>query len=177
MKWLACGLFVGMLFTLTALPGSADPTATVGAFQKRISPPGEKVLIFNPQALAWAAYSPGGWLVRTGPASGGADWCADVKRSCRTAVGEFRILFKAGPTYRSGKYPLGTCRGTEPGRPGCVPLPYFMPFTRGGQGFHAGVLPGYNASHGCVRLTLEDARWLSEKFVEVGTKVIILPYP
>ena len=30
-------------------------------------------------------------------------------------------------------------------------MPYFMRFN-GGIGMHTGYLPGYNASHGCVRM-------------------------
>jgi uncharacterized protein YcbK (DUF882 family) len=45
-------------------------------------------------------------------------------------------------------------------------------------------VPGFNASHGCVRLFSEDARWLNENFAQapdsrnsiLGTKVIVLAY-
>jgi lipoprotein-anchoring transpeptidase ErfK/SrfK len=55
-----------------------------------------------------------------------------------------------------------------------------------GQAFHGepNGLPGYNASHGCVRLYVRDAEWLRYDFVEPpdidndyrGTKVIVKPY-
>ncbi len=36
---------------------------------------------------------------------------------------------------------------------------------------------GYHASHGCIRLLTEDAKWLNTQFVDVGnTPVIIRPY-
>jgi len=33
-----------------------------------------------------------------------------------------------------------------------APMPYFMRITPGGVGMHAGFLPGFPASHGCIRM-------------------------
>jgi len=59
--------------------------------------------------------------------------------------------------------------------PGCyfegASMPYFMRFT-GGIGMHTGYLPGYNASHGCVRMPDRMAKKFFEN-VEVGTPVIV----
>lgn len=45
---------------------------------------------------------------------------------------------------------------TDPMPPGAVfrgaPMPYFMRITSGGVGMHAGFLPGFPASHGCIRM-------------------------
>lgn len=52
-----------------------------------------------------------------------------------------------------------------------APMPNFMRFT-GGIGMHTGYLPGYAASHGCIRMP----HHMSEKFfenVELGTPVIV----
>ncbi|MEP2776429.1 MAG: L,D-transpeptidase family protein [Luteolibacter sp.] len=52
-----------------------------------------------------------------------------------------------------------------------APMPNFMRFD-GGIGMHTGFLPGYAASHGCVRMP----HHMSEKFFEnvsVGTPVIV----
>ncbi len=52
-----------------------------------------------------------------------------------------------------------------------APMPNFMRFN-GGIGMHTGYLPGYAASHGCVRMP----HHMSTKFfenVEVGTPVIV----
>ncbi|HEX5790343.1 MAG TPA: L,D-transpeptidase family protein [Luteolibacter sp.] len=52
-----------------------------------------------------------------------------------------------------------------------APMPNFMRF-RGGIGMHTGYLPGYAASHGCIRMP----HYMSEKFfenVQVGTPVIV----
>lgn len=48
-------------------------------------------------------------------------------------------------------------------------MPYFMRFTNG-IGMHAGYLPGYPASHGCVRMPERMARTFFEN-VHVGTPV------
>lgn len=50
-----------------------------------------------------------------------------------------------------------------------APMKYFIRFT-GGTGTHAGVLPGYAASHGCVRMPREKAAQFFEA-VEVGSTV------
>lgn len=52
-----------------------------------------------------------------------------------------------------------------------APMPYFMRFN-GGEGMHAGYLPGYPASHGCVRLPKENAIAFY-RAVEVGTPVAV----
>jgi len=52
-------------------------------------------------------------------------------------------------------------------------MPYWMRIT-GGTGMHAGFLPGYPASHGCIRMP----RFMAEHFfhaVAVGTPVSIEP--
>ena len=53
-----------------------------------------------------------------------------------------------------------------------APMKWFMRLTDGGVGMHVGVLPGYPASHGCVRLPEDTAR-LMYASVRVGTPVTI----
>ena len=52
-----------------------------------------------------------------------------------------------------------------------APMPHFLRFNHG-IGMHAGHLPGYAASHGCVRLPADMARKFFEH-AEVGTPVIV----
>jgi lipoprotein-anchoring transpeptidase ErfK/SrfK len=52
-----------------------------------------------------------------------------------------------------------------------APMRYFMRF-RGANGMHAGYLPGYPASHGCVRLPEENAIAFFNT-VDVGTPVTV----
>ena len=49
-----------------------------------------------------------------------------------------------------------------------------LPSDHGGVGMHIGILPGYPASHGCVRLPAEIAPLIYAK-VRVGTKAVIEP--
>jgi hypothetical protein len=54
-----------------------------------------------------------------------------------------------------------------------APMPYFMRIV-GGVGMHAGYLPGYPASHGCIRMP----EFMAEDFfrsVEKGTPVTVTP--
>ncbi len=52
-----------------------------------------------------------------------------------------------------------------------APMHYFMRFT-GADGMHAGYLPGYPASHGCVRMPPENAIAFFNS-VSVGTPVTV----
>jgi hypothetical protein len=53
-----------------------------------------------------------------------------------------------------------------------APMPNFMRITSDGVGMHTGYLPGYAASHGCIRMP----HYMSTKFFEnvnIGTPVIV----
>lgn len=141
----------------------------------QISPPGEKVIVVDPRIHAWGAYTADGELIRSGLATAGGHWCPDIKRSCRTKAGSFRIFSLGSKGCKSSKYPLPR---------GGAPMPYCM-FFNGNQGLHGSNHVVYgNVSHGCVRVHVEDARWLRYDFVEGpnssngyrGTKVVVRPY-
>jgi lipoprotein-anchoring transpeptidase ErfK/SrfK len=53
-------------------------------------------------------------------------------------------------------------------------MPYFMRLSGEAFGMHAGALPGYPASHGCIRMPKDKAA-LFFKNIIVGTSVLILP--
>lgn len=128
---------------------------------------GNKVFVFSPSALAWAVYDGDGQRVRVGPASGGRSYCPDVGRGCRTPQGVFRVYSKAGPDYRSTKFPIPY---------GGAPMPWAM-FFHGGYAIHGSYdVPGYNASHGCIRVVPSDAQWLNNNFLSRGSTVIVQPY-
>lgn len=65
---------------------------------------------------------------------------------------------------RKGRRPSGTYF-----RP--APMTYFLRFN-GPVGFHAGEIPGYPASHGCVRLPLNKAE-VFFNYCRIGTRVVI----
>ncbi|MGE3319377.1 MAG: L,D-transpeptidase [Candidatus Berkiella sp.] len=117
--------------------------------------------------LAWGAYDSNGKLINWGPVSGGKNYCPDVGRGCKTLTGNYTFYRKQGAGCVSSKFPIPR---------GGAPMPYCMHF-RGGYAMHASAtVPGYNASHGCVRMFYEDAQWLNLNFVNVGrTQVRIIP--
>lgn len=54
-----------------------------------------------------------------------------------------------------------------------APMTWFMRFS-GAVGMHIGILPGYPASHGCVRLPADIAPLIYQR-VKVGTPVTVVP--
>ena len=133
----------------------------------------DKHLIVDLNKMVWTAYACG-QVVRTGEAIGGRAYCPENrKKSCKTPDGTFTVYAKHGYGYRSGKYPVDCQNRRICG----ARMYYFMPFHRAGIGLHGSdMMVGRNESHGCVRLHKQDAKWLNQNFVEVGTKIIILPY-
>jgi len=128
---------------------------------------GKRVVIFDPKATAWAAYDEDGNRVKTGRASGGKHYCADVGRGCKTVRGTFKVYSERGANCKSNKFPLGK---------GGAPMPHCMFFHKGYAIHGSYHVPDYNASHGCVRVLPSAAKWLSENFVDPGTTVIVKPY-
>jgi hypothetical protein len=174
-------LIVSIIMMVVAAPASFAKSKGSKSFNldslfpATIDPPGEKVIIVNPNVHAWGAYMPDGQLIRTGMATAGNDWCRDIHRSCRTKSGSFRIYSLGDRGCRSHKFPVGR---------GGAPMPYCM-FFNGGQALHGSYeVVRANVSHGCVRLKVNDAEWLRFEFVEgpsssngyQGTRVIVKPY-
>jgi lipoprotein-anchoring transpeptidase ErfK/SrfK len=108
------------------------------------------------------------------------------KRAGSTPVGNFTVLEKdadhrssiygdfvdrKGRTVRSGislkvdSAPAGT-------RYLGAPMKFFCRLTWTGVGMHVGILPGYPASHGCIRLPADIAPLIYQK-VKIGTPVKI----
>jgi L,D-transpeptidase ErfK/SrfK len=134
--------------------------------ETNVEPTGYKRIIVDPNAQAFGAYDENGNLVRWGPASLGRDWCPDIHIGCRSKAGAFKVYEKRGEGCFSSKFPVPD---------GGAPMPYCMFFNRG-YAIHASELPGYNASHGCIRVFYEDAEWLNHEFASVGTPVVVRPY-
>lgn len=136
-------------------------------FSHQIEPTGKKLILVNPAVLAFGAYDENGGLVRWGPISPGKNYCPDVGSACRTHAGDFSVYRKGSEYCVSSKFPIGE---------GGAPMPYCM-FFKGGFALHASnEVPGYAASHGCVRIFYEDAQWLNLEFAQTGTRVVVLPY-
>ncbi len=126
----------------------------------------QKVFVFNPRTLMWYAYD-NGQLVNSGRASGGAGYCKDINRSCRTPSGTYAVRSIGGPGCKSTRYPLPN---------GGAPMGYCMHFSKFYAIHASNSVPNYNASHGCIRVQPADARWLSQNFMRIGTKVVVKPY-
>ena len=123
--------------------------------------------IFNPNTLVWKAINANGKVVRSGKGSGGKNYCRDTGRRCKTPSGVFRIISKRGANCASSRYPIGR---------GGSPMPYCMFFSKHYAIHGSYKVPNYNASHGCIRVRPRDAKWLSNHFIRIGTKVIVKPY-
>jgi hypothetical protein len=107
---------------------------------------------------------------------------ASGKEGRGTPTGTFRIISK-DLNHESGSFGLVVdsygrmvdANATPASRipPGChyqpAPMPYFMEFSKY-VGMHAGYLPGYPASHGCVRMPKDLAAEFFAR-VQVGTPV------
>jgi L,D-transpeptidase ErfK/SrfK len=141
----------------------------ISPFPLRTEPSGRRLIIISMRLQAFGAYDKYGYLIHWGPISGGKGWCPDVNRRCNTPRGNFFVIRKGSAKCASSKYPINE---------GGAPMPYCM-FFYGGYAMHASDLPGYHASHGCVRMFYEDAKWLNKHFVKTGrngTKVTIRSY-
>lgn len=144
----------------------------ISPFDKSIDTRGQKLIIVDLSKQAWAAYDKSGDLAHWGPASGGRDYCPDINGPCNTIEGVFAVFNKKDQHCKSGSFPVD--------RGGGSPMPYCM-FFHAGFAIHGSYeVPGYNASHGCVRVYKKDAKWLNEEFVELpehqfddGTEVIV----
>ena len=88
----------------------------------------------------------------------GVTTCSTGAPGHRTPTGVFTILQKNADHY-SNLY-------------NNAPMPYMQRLTWRGIALHAGDLPGYPASHGCIRLLYEFAQRLFE-ITKLGTTVII----
>lgn len=145
-------------------------TYSVYAYEdvKKKTAQNKTVFVFNPKHLTWTAYL-NDRKIKSGKASGGKSYCPDVGRGCKTIVGTFKIISKKGPGCKSSRFPVETRGG--------APMPWCMHFHAKGYAIHGSPdVPNYNASHGCIRVKPNDAKWLNQNFMRIGTTVIVLPY-
>jgi lipoprotein-anchoring transpeptidase ErfK/SrfK len=89
-----------------------------------------------------------------------------------TIYGDFRDsserIVRAGVSAHIDAAPSGThFTGAE--------MKWFMRLTGDGVGMHIGILPGYPASHGCVRMSSDGAKFFYDH-VKVGTPVSVGDY-
>ena len=117
----------------------------------------------------------------------GVSQISSGKEGFRTPIGSYEIIQKkvthASNLYGMWKTADGTIinddvdvRQNPSPPPGAyfegAPMPYFMRITNTGVGMHQGYLPGFAASHGCIRMPY----WIVRHFfhnASIGTPVII----
>ena len=128
---------------------------------------GGDMIIVDLSKLAWGAYNAQGKLVKWGNASGGRGYCPDINKACRSLTGTYTFYRKQGSSCKSNQFPVGR---------GGAPMPYCMHFN-GGYALHGSpAVPDFNASHGCIRVPVNEARWLNENFVKVARTRIKISY-
>jgi lipoprotein-anchoring transpeptidase ErfK/SrfK len=127
-----------------------DPLEDPAVPEKRPASGGVHVVVSIPQQKAYVFQD--GELWATSPVSTG-------KRGHATPTGTFQILEKK-VHHRSNKYAN-------------APMPYMQRLTWQGIALHAGSLPGYPASHGCIRLPRSFAKKLYG-LTDHGTRVTVV---
>ncbi|KTC90896.1 L,D-transpeptidase [Fluoribacter dumoffii] len=146
----------------------------VSPFPLKIANEHQKQIVVDQDKLAFGAYDAEGNLVLWGPISSGRDRCSDSNRSCRTLTGIYRVFSKENEKCVSDVFPIGK---------GGAKMPFCMFFHKGFALHGSDDIPGVRASHGCVRMFVQDAKWLNQQFVELssernnfmGTTIIVRP--
>lgn len=160
-----------------AVPKNLDRLSIydVSPFPRYIESKGEKTILVSQKQLAWGAYDEQGQLVWWGPISSGSGHCISPDGTCLTPSGTFRVIRKQDIDCISTIFPM-----RADGNNGGAIMPYCMHFLRGYALHGSDTLPGYRASHGCIRMFIEDARWLNEEFITLpgvgglkGTRVVV----
>lgn len=118
----------------------------------------------------------------------GKSWLSTGDGTHRTPSGNFRIMQK-NKNHRSSRYGVFVDQAgnvvdgdvdikKDPVPPGLkyegANMTNFMRLTADGVGMHAGFLPGYPASHGCIRMPTHMSEYFFNSVTE-GTPVTIVP--
>ena len=134
-----------------AAPRQARPERTAEATAPRDA--GEPIMaIVSIKSQKVTFYDGGGWILRA-PVSTGT-------KGRETPAGVFSVVEK-DKDHRSSLYDDAW-------------MPNMLRITWNGIALHGGPLPGYPASHGCVRMPFGFAEKLFDK-VRIGTRIIISP--
>jgi lipoprotein-anchoring transpeptidase ErfK/SrfK len=147
---------------------------------KEATPDNTRIVVSIPKQRAYLMM--GDQLVADGPISSG-------RRGHESPQGHLKVLEKdpdhhsnlygdfvdssgrvvrAGVSTRSDAAPSGTHFVG-------APMTWFLRLTEDGVGMHVGILPGYPASHGCIRQSSDGAR-LFYQYAKVGTPVDVGDY-
>jgi hypothetical protein len=137
----------------TAAQSPGTGAAAVPSHKKATeTPPGPLLAVVSIARQRVAVYSQTGLIAQSAVSTGMPGY--------RTPTGVFSILQKR--RYHESNIYSG------------APMPYMQRLTWSGVALHAGVLPGYPASHGCIRLPHQFAVELWG-MTRVGTRVVVAP--
>jgi len=144
---------VAALTVLTADAGAAPQARAVPAVETAPRTAGEPIMaIVSIKSQQVTFYDADGWIVRA-PVSTGV-------KDRETPAGIFAVIEK-DRDHRSTMYDDAW-------------MPHMQRITWNGVALHGGPLPGYAASHGCVRMPFGFAEKLFDK-TRIGMRVIISP--
>src|SRR5437879_2648802 len=147
---------------------------------KQATPDNTRIVVSIPKQRAYLMI--GDQVVADGPISSG-------KRGHESPQGHLRVLEK-DPDHRSNLYGdfvdssgrvvrAGVSTRSDAAPSGThyvgAPMTWFLRLTEEGVGMHVGILPGYPASHGCIRQSLDGAK-LFYQYAKVGTPVDVGEY-
>jgi lipoprotein-anchoring transpeptidase ErfK/SrfK len=155
------------------------PITTNAAVLQRITPDNARVIVSIGRQRAY---------LMTGDEIGMDSPISSGKRGHGTPTGSFTVLQKdkdhRSSIYGDYKDSKGrTVRGGISARIDSAPsgthfvgapMKWFMRLTWEGVGMHVGILPGYPASHGCIRMPEPAAAQFFSK-VKIGTPVRVEP--
>jgi lipoprotein-anchoring transpeptidase ErfK/SrfK len=157
-----------------------DPLKVNQALLKQITPDQAHIVVSLPKQRAYLMLAQ--QIVIDSPISSG-------KRGHSSPAGHLRVLEK-DPNHHSSLYGDFVDRSGRVVRAGVsaqidaapsgthfagAAMKWFLRLTEDGVGMHIGILPGYPASHGCIRMPPDGAK-LFYDHVKVGTPVDVGNY-
>jgi lipoprotein-anchoring transpeptidase ErfK/SrfK len=147
---------------------------------KQATPDSVRIVVSIPKQRAWLMV--GEEIAADGPISSG-------KRGHSSPTGHFTVMEK-DPNHHStlyGDYVDSSGRTVRAGVSAQIDsapsgthfqgaaMKWFLRLTSDGVGMHIGILPGYPASHGCIRQSVDGAKLFYDN-VKVGTPVDVGDY-
>src|SRR5437016_13139717 len=157
-----------------------EPLKVNQSLLKQATPDNTHIVVSIPKQRAYLMI--GDQIVIDGPVSSG-------RRGHETPRGHFNVMEK-DPNHHSSLYgdfvdsSGRTVRGGVRARSDSAPsgthfagaaMKWFLRLTGEGVGMHIGILPGYPASHGCIRESVDGAK-LFYDHAKVGTPVDVGDY-
>jgi lipoprotein-anchoring transpeptidase ErfK/SrfK len=157
-----------------------EPLKVNQSLLKQATPDNTRIVVSLPKQRAYLKI--GDEIVADGPISSG-------KRGHSTPSGHFAVMEK-DPSHHSslyGNFVDGSGRVVRAGVSARIdsapsgthfagaPMQWFLRLTGEGVGMHIGILPGYPASHGCIRESVDGAK-LFYDYAKVGTSVDVGDY-